>query len=441
MRLTPKLPGLTAQQGPELDPRHVYSLPELIDFAQAHNPETRAAWESAKQRAAQLGVSRAALFPTLAVAAVAQQTRDRVLFGNAFFLQNISSVLPVLTIYYSILDFGRRATIETAEANVLAADFSFNNTHRQIIYSVATAFFHLNSAIAQAGAAEATLLNAQTVQSAVEARLNNGLATLPDVLQARSATAQAAYDLETVRGVQRLAHGELADALGVRPTEEFSIESLNFVPTPALSDSADAFINRALVQRPDLLAQAAQIKGDEAAVRSARAQYFPSVNFSANAGDQYQRGTQPPNPSVASTGETWLAKFSANWTIFDGRARYNELDRARSAKRQDEAMLAAMKDHIADEVWAAYTNVETSLHRQEAARMLLTASEQSYNAALEAYRYGVRNFLDVVAAQRTLAQARSEQVQSQSEVLANFAQLAFATGDMASSPRTGTAKP
>lgn len=426
----------------QLDPAHTYSLAELIDFAEAHNPETRVAWERAKQSAAQVGIARAALFPTVAVAALAQQSRARVLFGNAFFLQDITALQPTLSIYYTLLDFGaRRAGIDIARAGLLAADFTFNNTHREIIYAVTAAYYRLNSALAQADAAQATLTNAQTVQSAVEARLNNGLATLPDVLEARAATAQASYELESVRGLQRLAHGQLAEALGVSPTGAIQVRNLNGIDTPALVESADAFINRALSQRPDLLAQATQLQAAAAAVRSARSQYFPKVTFSASADQQYQRGIQPPNPAVTTSGDTWLARLSATWTLFDGRARYYELDRARSERRQAEAELSALQDRIANEVWAAYSNVETSLQQQEAARVLLTASEQSYNAALEAYRYGVKNFLDVVAAQRTLAQARTAQVQSQAEVLTNYAQLAFSTGDLAPSPQGGALKP
>jgi outer membrane protein TolC len=100
-----------------------------------------------------------------------------------------------------------------------------------------------------------------------------------------------------------------------------------------------------------------------------------------------------------------------------------------------------MQDRAANEIYAAYSNVQTSIHRQQAAQALLTASEQSYDAALEAYRYGVKNFLDVVSAQRTLAQARTAQVQSQAEVLTNFAQLAFSTGDLIPPPASTAPKP
>src|SRR5580698_9290380 len=48
-----------------LDSNHVYALAELIDLAEERNPETREAWAVAKDRAAQLGIARSDLYPTL----------------------------------------------------------------------------------------------------------------------------------------------------------------------------------------------------------------------------------------------------------------------------------------------------------------------------------------------------------------------------------------
>jgi hypothetical protein len=56
-------------------------------------------------------------------------------------------------------------------------------------------------------------------------------------------------------------------------------------------------------------------------------------------------------------------------------------------------------------VWTAYSNLTTAFRQRQTALALLQASTQSYNAALESYSNGVRNLLDVTAAQRTLAQA------------------------------------
>src|SRR5206468_9939045 len=70
-----------------------------------------------------------------------------------------------------------------------------------------------------------------------------------------------------------------------------------------------------------------------------------------------------------------------------------------------------------------------SLRQREAATALLEAAGRSYDAALESYNYGLRNLLDVTAAQRTLAQARSTDVLARTQVLTTLAALAFRAGD------------
>ena len=104
-------------------------------------------------------------------------------------------------------------------------------------------------------------MNAQAVQQAAEERLRNGLATLPDVLEARSATAQAQYDLQAVLGAEEIARGDLATALGASATTRIRVQPLSEVPTPeSVADTVEEAIRRALEQRPDLQAQVAEIR-------------------------------------------------------------------------------------------------------------------------------------------------------------------------------------
>ncbi|HMD53333.1 MAG TPA: TolC family protein, partial [Phycisphaerae bacterium] len=55
----------------EIDPEKVYDLPELIDIAERSNPETRVAWEHARQAAKAVGLSQSAYYPYLAASAAA----------------------------------------------------------------------------------------------------------------------------------------------------------------------------------------------------------------------------------------------------------------------------------------------------------------------------------------------------------------------------------
>src|SRR5260370_33166765 len=121
--------------------------------------------------------------------------------------------------------------------------------------------------------------------------------------------------------------------------------------------------------------------------------------------------------------------FSLNWTVFDGRARKNRLVQAEANVLEAEAQIRVSRDQIANEVWAGYSDLNTALRQREAAAALLEASDRSYDAALESYNYRLRNLLDVTAAQRTLAQARSTDVLARTQVLTTLAALAFRVGD------------
>src|SRR5262249_56935258 len=52
----------TAELSP-IDPNKRYNLVELIDIAERVNPETRVAWEAARQAALSLGLAQTAYFP------------------------------------------------------------------------------------------------------------------------------------------------------------------------------------------------------------------------------------------------------------------------------------------------------------------------------------------------------------------------------------------
>jgi outer membrane protein len=185
-----------------------------------------------------------------------------------------------------------------------------------------------------------------------------------------------------------------------------------------------------LEQRPDLLQQLEGVKAAEGTVREARAAYYPSVKFETTVDGQHQYGWQEQLPATHITGLTGAAAVRLDWTIFDGGARKNNLLKAEANRHAAAANAEVTLDQIADEVWRSYSNVKTALRQRQAAAALLEAASQSYAAAVEAYGYGVRSLLDVTAAQRALAQARTADVAARTQVLDTLADLAFRTGDL-----------
>jgi outer membrane protein TolC len=415
------------------DPAKVYTLAELIDLAEKNNPATRIAWENAKERAADLGVARASLYPTIAALAVAQSARSNIFFSPSYFRQTTATFSPAVSLDYIVFDFGRRQfEISISKSNLLAADFLFNDTHRQVIFQVMQTYYRLLDTRGLQDAAEANLKNAQTVQDASEARLDHGLATLPDVLEARSATAQADYDLQAAVGAVEIAHGDLATALGVSPTTRFQVESIQDLPVPQdLTETVESSIDRALSERPDLMQQVAALRAAKSEVKAAKTAYLPTLSLDGEAGLARTYGEQNQAPGVYSANqEFWNARLSLTWDVFDGWAREKRIARAKADEKQAKAQVDSIRDEVENQVWAAYSTARTALRQQKAAAALLASATESYNAALQSYNYGVRSQIDVVSAQRVLASARTADVTARTQLLTGIAALAFQTGDL-----------
>jgi outer membrane protein TolC len=280
-------------------------------------------------------------------------------------------------------------------------------------------------------AAQDTLRTAQTTQDAAEDRLNNGLATLPDVLNARAQTAQAAFDEESADGDEKIARVTLTEAVGADPSPDIVIDNQRSAPLPErLTMSIDALIDRAMKNRPELMAQMLRIRSADDRIREAKAEYRPQINLSGSVAQTSLWPTTDYGQLGQASEPTWSVELGIHWRIFDGGARKNELLIAKSKLREEKDELTEKDDQTTREVWTAYIAFRTALRKHEAAVALLESANASYSASLDAYKYGVKNLVDVVTAEQQLAVARLSSVSARSELFIQAINLEFATGNL-----------
>jgi len=98
-----------------VDPGRFYSLAELIDLAETHNPETRFAWERARAQAATLGLARSELYPTLAASVLAQIDRETVFFGTNLYRHTIQEIEPTFVRGDSLFSLCRVSRTRTGD--------------------------------------------------------------------------------------------------------------------------------------------------------------------------------------------------------------------------------------------------------------------------------------------------------------------------------------
>ena len=407
---------------PDLEQRiQQLSLADVVDLALRNNPATRASWAQARASADLLGSARGQYYPTVDAQATASRTQSPATGTRP--AGKRTEYGPTITLNYLLLDFGGRSgSIEKARQTLFAASLSHNATLQNTVLQAESAYFTYMATLALLGAERSAIAEAQANLTAAQQRFKVGLATIADVLQAKTALSQEQLNLETIEGNLQAARGGLAAALGLPANLPFDLAPLpSAIPVGAISQSVDSVINDALRNRPDLAAARAQAAAAAADIRVARSAELPSLTLGSNAARTY---SQPPTFAGPSYGIT----LGLQIPIFNGFSRQYDVAAARAQAEAISALADQTRQQVVTQVFVSYYALQTAEHRVATADDLLASAQQSVQVAAGRYREGVGSIIDLLTAQTALANARAQQVQSRWQWYSSLAQLARDAG-------------
>lgn len=412
-----------------------YDLPALIDLAERVSPQTRAAWEEARQAAAAVHLAESAYLPQISLEAIGGFQRTPLpapatLVPKGYFISDTREAVPALAVKWLLFDFGRRAGAEqAARASSFAANVAFTGAHQKLVYEVSHAYFDLGAARGRLQAAQQALSTAQTTEQAATAMRTSGLATIVAQAQARRETAQARFNLAAAEGTERTAYAQLIASLGLPPGTRLSVQDSSVLPLPLPpAQTVAQAVRQALAQRPDVVAALGRIDAAEGTLKSERAAYYPTIAFSAqvfqNVGALSSDGSR--YSSVNRMGAGVLLTLSL--PLFDGGARSSRVAIARSRVREAEDRVQELRDQTTRDVVSAYNTLQTSLAQHEAAVALKAAAHTAYDAALRAYKQGVGTYTEVATEENAAVQADTAVADAHANAHTAAAALAFAMG-------------
>ena len=418
-----------------------YDLAGLIDLAQRNNPETREAWERARQAALAVGLAETAYVPQIAAEVVGgfQHTPLPIpsnLIAKGWFTSDTREVVPMLTAKWLLFDFGQRdSTVEAAQATAFVADVAFTGAHEKLIFAVSKAYLAIGATRGRLHVAEQALKSAEIVEDAVASKRAHELATVVELAQAKRQTAQARFNLEHAKGADSAAYSALVASIGVAPDAPILVADSSEKPLPAApSGEVDQLVRDALSARPDIVAAFGKLHAAEASLRGAEATYYPTIGLEAQA---YQNlGGLSSDGSryftVNEPGASVLVKVSL--PLFDGGARDARISAARSQVAEARHALDQSQDEATQQVTDAYDSLHTGFAEFEASLAVIQAAQTAYDAALDAYRHGVGTYTDLANTETALSQARSAKEDAHATVFTAAAALAFSTGAILSQP-------
>ncbi len=398
------------------------SLDDVVNLSLSNSPQTRITWAQARAQAAAYGSVRSRFFPTV-TGDLAGGPAQSVSQNPAVIGATRTTTTASLQLQYLLFDFGARGgNTAAAHEALFAADLTHNATVQNVVLQSQSAYFTYQASRGLSDAALAAVRTAQANLAAAERRHDVGLATIADVLQARTALAQAQLAAQTAGGNVQAARAQLALTLGLAANAKFDVAPDTGVqPVMKLAENVDSLIERAVRDRPDVAAARALARQSDQQVRAAKSALFPTVNFGANSGRVFSNQTRLEGHTYALTLDLSVPLFAGGAHVYDvATAQENA---AAAAARSEQTRLLAVS-----QVFTSYYALQTATQRVATSAELLASATQSEEVARGRYAEGVGSILDLLTAQTALSDARAQAVQSRWTWYTALAQLSRDAG-------------
>jgi multidrug efflux system outer membrane protein len=386
-------------------------LQELIRTALQQNYDLQIATERINAARSLLAISRSYLFPQVA--------------GNANFAGGKESTFQTKYNFLALtadaafqLDlFGRlRRANEAARAQLLATEDARQTVVLTLVSDVASDYFALLELDLQLKITKETVNTQTDSVKLTNLRLDHGVATKLDVLQAQQVLDTANAQVPDLERQIEQQENAISILLGNYPRDV--ARGLPLIEQNLPPDVPPGLPSTILERRPDIREAEQNLIAANAEIGVAKAQFFPQISLTGSGGGSFGRSSAFSSLMSSQLG-FWSYGAQVSQPIFTGGALRGNLHLAESQHRQ--ALIAYQQA-----IQQAFGDVSDALIGYEKFHQVRVRQQESVADLAESvrlsnlrYRGGTTTYLEVLdgqrslfAAQLTLAQARGDEYQS-----------------------------
>jgi NodT family efflux transporter outer membrane factor (OMF) lipoprotein len=402
---------------------HSAQLDEVVRAAIAASPTLVAANATLAGAREEVTVARGALLPSVSATAGAQRAgTGAIREPGTGATANLYSI-GLSTSYNLDIFGGTRRAVEQQQA---LADFQRNElaaAYLTLTGNLVNEVLIIASTRLQIATTEELIASDRKNLALTQRAFDVGTVPRSDVLTADTQLAADLTQLPSLHKQLDQAYDALAVLSGRAPSEwqvrPFDIEQ--FTPPRDIPLSLPARLVR---QRPDVLAAEMQLHAASAAIGVAIAQELPDISLSASITREALRAAD----LFHQFDTLWGAGGSLTQPLFKGGALRAQVRAARDTFRAEAATYQAVVlealGQVADDLWALQYDAQiltVDRHSMDVAFESLKLQQQSYSV-------GTTTVLNLIAAERTYAQARLSYVNARVQQLTDSASLLTALG-------------
>lgn len=315
-----------------------------------------------------------------------------------------------------------RSRYAAAVSSQQAAQADLQMARNTLVSAVVQSYFNLQSALAQQSVLGEIVKQQENVLKITRQRVVAGLDTEIEVKQADSAVSAARVQLSQAATNATLVRNQLAVLLGAGPERGARISKVALTAMPSLTP--DTIPLELLARRPDIVAARDRAQAATSQVSAAKAEFYPNVNLTAFAGFV----SLGLSNLIEGGSKSYGVGPAISLPIFNGGALNAQLD-TRKAERDlavadyNQTLLTAVRE-VAD----ATAGIQALRQQAVDQSASLEAIKSAYDIAVQRYKSGLGNFIQVLLAQNEVQKQSLLDTDLRARTYALDAQLATALG-------------
>lgn len=389
------------------------TLQDSITAAVANNPTLKMAQADQDRAAWGVDEAEAGRMPTLSL-------------GSTYSRQPATGLSPAsdgvnssLRLNWQLYNGGRTAgLIDQAEQGLKSAAAGVTKAEQQVRLDAASAYFAVLQNQNLVAVNEQTVTNLTEHLKTARAKYEVGLVAKGDILRSEVELANAEQNLIKSKNAYDLALASLKNVMSVNQADELTLtDQLKF---DEYGKTLDESIALARESRPEIVQAEASVSMAETGVDVAESGKLPTISFGASKGwsDSF----------LPDSGGDWSMNVSANWNIFDAGVTGAKVRQAGASLEKAREQAEQTTDAIELEVRQVYLSMKEAEKRLGTTEVAVGKAEEDLVIAREKYNAGVGTNIDVIDAQLSLSQAKTNHYQALYDYNVNKAKLAKATG-------------
>jgi outer membrane protein, multidrug efflux system len=396
-------------------------LQDLIRRSLKQNYDLQTATERITQARAQLTITHSNQLPQVSLAGYGTDERA---FSGFPFRTKYATYAADVSFQLDLFGQLRRAT-ESARAQLFSTEYAQKTEILTLVSDVASDYFALLSLDLQLQITRDTIKTQEDAVKLTRYRLEHGVATKLDVLQAKQVLDTANAQLPELQRQIGLEEDAISILVGDYPHD--ITRGLRLVDQQLPPEVPAGLPSSLLARRPDISQAEQNLISANAQIGVARAAFFPQINFTGTGGGAAGQTTVFKTLLDSNLG-TWGVAGQITQPIFEGGRLRGNLRYAESQQRQyliayKQAIQGAFRD-VSDALIGYQKYYEVRKAQENTVQDL----SDSVATSLKRYRGGIATYLEVLDNQRSLFNAQLTLAQDRGNEFQSLVQLYKALG-------------